>query len=123
VAHRGYVSRSEAIRDLIREELIDHEWSHQEQGTDEKVAVASLVHDPSSSSARKVTQLQRENHTSVVSTVRVHLDEHNCLDVLILRGRARDIIALGEKLASIKGVKHGKVLPVCRARTQILLRR
>jgi CopG family transcriptional regulator, nickel-responsive regulator len=70
-----------------------------------------MVLDLSSSSARKVTQIQRENHTSVVSTVRVHLDEHNCLEVLILRGPARDITALGEGLVSTKGVKHGKVLP------------
>jgi CopG family transcriptional regulator, nickel-responsive regulator len=70
-----------------------------------------------SSSAKKVTQIQRENHTSVVSTVRVHLDEHNCLEVLILRGSARDIIGLGEKLVSTKGVKHGKVLPATAAET------
>jgi CopG family transcriptional regulator, nickel-responsive regulator len=110
-AQRGYGSRSEAMRDLIREQLLNHEWSLQERGTDEKVAVVSLVHDLSSSSARKVTQIQRENHTSVVSSVRVHLDEHNCLEVLILRGPACDIIALGDKLVSTKGGKHGKVLP------------
>lgn len=110
-ARRGYDSRSEAMRDLIREQLLNEQWSRQERGIGDQVAVVSLVHDLASSSAGKVTQIQRENHKSIVSAVRVHIDEHNCLEVLILRGGASDIIALGERLVSIKGVKHGKVQP------------
>jgi len=110
-ARRGYTNRSEALRDLIREYLLNDQGSCQAQGTAEQVAVVSMVRDTASRSAGKVAQLQRENHKSIVSTVRVPIDEQHRLEVMILRGEACEIVALGEKLVSIKGIKHGKVLP------------
>jgi len=93
------------------------EWAHQEKDTAEKVVVVSLVYDHDSSGlAQKLTHVQHEHHKAVVSSLHVHLDAHNCLEVLILRGRARESIAMGESLVSTKGVKYGKVMPATTGR-------
>jgi CopG family transcriptional regulator, nickel-responsive regulator len=114
---RGYSNRSEAIRDLIRDQLVQDEWSQQEKDSTDKVAVVSLVYDHDSASlAQKLTHIQHENHQAVVSSLHVHLDHHNCLEVLILRGPADQIMAMGESLISTKGVKYGKVVPATTGR-------
>ncbi len=110
-AEKGYVNRSEAIRDLIRDALVQREWS-ESRGPEERVAVVTLVYDHDSSSlAHKLAHIQHENHRAVVSALHVHMDAHNCLEVLVLRGRSRDVIAMGEGLVSTRGVKYGKVVP------------
>ena len=74
--------------------------------------MATLVYDHDSASlAQKLAHIQHENHKAVVSALHVHMDEHNCLEVLVLRGRARDVVRMGEGLVSTKGVKYGKVVP------------
>jgi CopG family nickel-responsive transcriptional regulator len=114
---RGYANRSEAVRDLIRDQLVQDEWSQQAQDSADKVAVVSLVYDHDSASlAQKLTHIQHENHNAVVSSLHVHLDHHNCLEVLILRGPAAEIMAMGESLVSTKGVKYGKVVPATTGR-------
>jgi CopG family nickel-responsive transcriptional regulator len=111
IAGKGYVNRSEAIRDLIRDALVQREWS-ESSGREERVAVVTLVYDHDSASlAQKLAHIQHENHRAVVSALHVHMDEHNCLEVLVLRGRARDVISMGEGLVSTKGVKYGKLVP------------
>ncbi len=111
IAQKGYVNRSEAIRDLIRDALVQRSWSESD-GREERVAVVTLVYDHDSSSlAQKLAHLQHENHKAVVSALHVHMDEHNCLEVLVLRGRAREVVTMGEGLVSTKGVKYGKLVP------------
>jgi CopG family nickel-responsive transcriptional regulator len=111
IEQKGYVNRSEAIRDLIREALVQREWSEADGG-EERVAVATLVYDHDASSlAQKLAHIQHENHRAVVSALHVHMDEHNCLEVLVLRGKARDVLRMGEGLVATKGVKFGKVVP------------
>ena len=111
IEQKGYATRSEAIRDLIRDALVQREWA-EAAGAEERVAVATLVYDHDSSSlAQKLAHIQHENHKAVVSALHVHMDEHNCLEVLVLRGRARDVVRMGEGLVSTKGVKFGKLVP------------
>jgi len=111
IAEKGYVNRSEAVRDLIRDALVQREWSAAE-AREERVAVVTLVYDHDSSSlSQKLAHIQHENHKAVVSALHVHMDEHNCLEVLVLRGRARSVVAMGEGLISTKGVKFGKLVP------------
>jgi CopG family nickel-responsive transcriptional regulator len=111
IEQKGYATRSEAIRDLIRDALVQRQWS-EAQSRAEQVAVVTLVYDHDSSSlAQKLAHIQHENHKAVVSALHVHMDEHNCLEVLVLRGRAREVLRMGEGLISTKGVKHGKVVP------------
>ena len=111
IAEKGYVNRSEAIRDLIRDSLVQREWA-EAGGRDEKVAVVTLVYDHDASSlAQKLAHIQHENHRAVVSALHVHMDEHNCLEVLVLRGGAREVLRMGEGLVATKGVKYGKLVP------------
>jgi CopG family nickel-responsive transcriptional regulator len=111
IAERGYENRSEAIRDLIRDALVQREWERA-SGEEERVAVVTLVYDHDSSSlAQKLAHIQHHNHKAVVSALHVHMDEHNCLEVLVLRGRARDVVKMGGELASTRGVKYGKFVP------------
>jgi CopG family transcriptional regulator, nickel-responsive regulator len=117
ITGKGYVNRSEAVRDLIRDALVQREWS-ESTGREEKVAVVTLVYDHDSSSlAQKLAHIQHENHRAVVSALHVHLDPHNCLEVLVLRGRAREIVAMGDSLVSTKGVRYGKVVPATTGET------
>ena len=111
IEEKGYVNRSEAIRDLIRDALVQREWSESE-AREERVAVVTLVYDHDSTSlAHKLAHVQHENHRAVVSALHVHMDAHNCLEVLVLRGRGRDVLAMAEGLISTKGVKFGKIVP------------
>ena len=111
IAEKGYVNRSEAIRDLIRDALVQRSWSESDR-REERVAVVTLVYDHDSSSlAQKLAHIQHENHKAVVSALHVHMDEHNCLEVLVLRGSAKDVVRMGEGLVSTKGVKFGKLVP------------
>jgi CopG family transcriptional regulator, nickel-responsive regulator len=111
IEDKGYVNRSEAIRDLIRDSLVQREWS-ESNGREERVAVVTLVYDHDSSNlSQKLAHIQHENHKAVVSALHVHMDAHNCLEVLVLRDSARNVVKMGEGLVSTKGVKYGKVVP------------
>ena len=111
IEQKGYVNRSEAIRDLIRDALVQRAWSESD-AREERVAVVALVYDHDSTSlAHKLAHVQHENHKAVVSALHVHMDAHNCLEVLVLRGRGRDVLAMGEGLISTKGVKFGRIVP------------
>jgi CopG family nickel-responsive transcriptional regulator len=116
IERKGYVNRSEAVRDLIREQLVQGEWS--ESGGGEKVAVVAIVYDHDATGlARKLAHIQHENHRAVVSALHVHMDAHNCLEVLVLRGRASEIVQMAEGLVSTRGVRYGKVVPATTGET------
>jgi CopG family nickel-responsive transcriptional regulator len=117
IADKGYVNRSEAIRDLIRDALVQREWS-EAGGREERVAVVTLVYDHDSSSlAQKLAHIQHRNHKAVVSALHVHMDAHNCLEVLVLRGRAQEVLAMAEGLVSTRGVKFGRLVPATTGQT------
>ena len=104
-AVKGYSNRSEAIRDLIRKALVAEEW-HQAAG--QGAGTLTLVYDHHKNDlARRLTQMQHDEHDIIIATLHVHLDHHNCLEVLILKGEAARVRALADKLISCKGVKHG----------------
>lgn len=110
IEERGYNNRSEAVRDLIREELVKKEW---EEDADEgpKVAVAMLVFDHDARElGQKLTRTQHADHNLIVSSMHVHMDPHNCLEVIVLKGPGRDIIRVGNSLISNRGVKLGRLL-------------
>ncbi len=107
ILEKGYTNRSEAIRDLIRDRLVEDQWS--ELGH-EVVGTATVVYNHEQSDlAQKLTEIQHRQHNLIVSAVHVHLDEHNCLEVLIMRGAADVVKKVGELLISTRGVKHGKI--------------
>ena len=109
IGRQGYTNRSEAIRDLIREKLVQQEWSRSEKKT---MGVVSIVYDHHTLElSQKLAELQHDHYASVVASMHVHLDHDNCLEVLILRGKVSEIEALGNSLISTRGVKHGKLVP------------
>jgi CopG family nickel-responsive transcriptional regulator len=104
-AEKGYVNRSEAIRDLIRNALVEEEWT---DGEVDAVGTVTLVYDHHSTDlADKLTEHQHGHHESIVSTLHIHLDTHHCLEVVVLRGEAAVIKRLADGLIGTKGVKHG----------------
>lgn len=104
---KSYQTRSEAIRDLIRNMLVEKEWDD----TDGEMAgTLSLVYDHHQSGlSQRLTELQHDSHHLIMSTLHVHLDHDNCLEVMVLKGNGKDIKELAQRLISTKGVKHGKL--------------
>lgn len=104
---RCYQTRSEAIRDLIRGTLVQKEW---EDLNREMVGTLTLVYDHHQSDlAQKMAEIQHSSLDVIVTALHIHLDHHNCLEVLVLRGPGQDVKNTAEKLISTKGVKHGKL--------------
>jgi CopG family nickel-responsive transcriptional regulator len=107
ISQRGYPSRSEAFRDLIREAL--SEESIQQPGAP-VLGTLTLIYDHHQRLlGEKLAEIQHEHHESIVSTLHVHLDHDNCLEVLVLRGLAGDVKRLADRLVAAKGVKQGRL--------------
>ena len=105
IARKGYTNRSEAIRDLIRESLVREQW---ELGSDEVVGTLTLVYNHEVRDLTdKLTDLQHAHYKAIVSALHVHLDPHHCLEVLILRGKAKELKSIADRLIGTRGVRHG----------------
>jgi CopG family transcriptional regulator, nickel-responsive regulator len=107
IVRRGYGNRSEAIRDLIRESLVT-------EAVDENktvVATLSLVYDHHLPNlGQKLTEMQHHAHGAVLAATHVHLDEVNCLEVIIMKGNSKEIRHLADHMLSLRGVKNGKLV-------------
>ena len=108
IDEKGYSNRSEAIRDLIRNALVEEEWVRGNQNT---VGTVSLVYDHHTRDlSDKLTEHQHSHHIEIISALHVHLDAHHCLEVVVIKGKAKKIKKLAEELIGTKGVKHGKLM-------------
>jgi len=109
VARRGSgANRSEAIRDLVRDALVDAEW---EDAEGEIVGTITMVFDHHASElSDKLDSLQHAHHERIVSSMHVHLDAHNCLEVIVVRGTSTQVRGIADALLGTKGVKHGKLV-------------
>jgi len=104
---KGYSNRSEAIRDLFRNALVEEKWA---RANEETVGTVSLDYDHHTRDlSDKLTEHQHSHPKEIVSALHVHLDAHHCLEVVI-RGKAKKIKRLAEELIGTKGVKHGKLM-------------
>lgn len=104
---KGYSNRSEAIRDLIRDRLVEDEW---EAGSQETVGTITIVYNHHTRELEHaLTEMQHQAFHQIISALHVHLDAHNCLEVLVLKGKGRDIRRISDRLIGTKGVKHGKL--------------
>ncbi len=107
VAKRKFPSRSHAIAEMAREQLVDHA---QELGTRSMAGTITLVYDYQKPNLqRQLADIQHRNFLMVVATMHVHLENHHSLEVLLVQGPARDLRLLADTLASCKGVKHAKL--------------
>ena len=109
VARRGTATnRSEAVRDLVRDALVEEQWAAPDE---EIVGSITMVFDHHANDLTdKLDAVQHAHFDKVVSSMHVHLDAHNCLEVIAVRGAATDIRAIAETLLGTKGVKHGKLV-------------
>jgi CopG family nickel-responsive transcriptional regulator len=109
VARRGSaINRSEAVRDLVRDALVDAEW---EDSDEEIVGTITMVFDHHASDlSDKLDSLQHAHFERIVSSMHVHLDAHNCLEVIVVRGTSEQVRAIADGLLGTKGVKHGKLV-------------
>jgi CopG family nickel-responsive transcriptional regulator len=104
---KGYATRSEAIRDLIRDRLIAEEV---EEAKGEQVAVVTLVYDHHARElAARLIDKQHHHHELVVSSLHIHLGQRHCLEVSVLRGPVKAVRHLGDELLATKGVLHGEL--------------
>ena len=109
ITDKGYGNRSEAIRDLIRNALIEQQVNHDDDRA--TVVTVTLVYDHHTRDlSEKLTEHQHAHHDAIVSTLHVHLDAHHCLEVIVVRGTAAQVRRLADELIGTRGVKHGKLV-------------
>jgi CopG family nickel-responsive transcriptional regulator len=107
IAAQGYKSRSEAIRDLVRQRLSSERLSNPRTSA---VAAVFLVYDHHATMVpQKLIDLQHSHILQAISSLHVHLDRHECLEVIVLRGRVGQINKVAESILSMKGVKLGRI--------------
>jgi CopG family nickel-responsive transcriptional regulator len=111
ITKQGYKIRSEAIRDLVRKELSDDQI---ENPMAQAVAAVFIVYDHHSTKLSDSLVDLQHSHTldrsmQVISSLHIHLDEHDCLEIIVLRGLAGEIKKIGENIISMRGVKLGKI--------------
>lgn len=108
IKEKGYANRSEAIRDLIRDFLVSDEWK---KSREEGIGSLTIVYGHDVRGVQdKLTDLQHRHHSKVISSMHVHLDEHNCMEILVIKGRMDEIKGITNGIISSKGVKHGKLV-------------
>ena len=103
IAEKNYTNRSEAFRDLIRQELVKKEW---EEGEDVAGTITIIYDHHQRELATKLMDIQHDQGKSIISTQHIHLDHHNCMEIIAVRGSAKEVQKLSDMLKSVKGVKH-----------------
>ena len=106
ISSKGYRNRSEAIRDLVRDYLVENEWK---QDVETMGAVTIVYNHHKRELSESLIALQHDHHSSIISSTHIHIDEHNCMEVVIVKGKGSIVREIADKLISTKGVKHGKL--------------
>jgi CopG family nickel-responsive transcriptional regulator len=108
IGERGYTNRSEAFRDLIRDQLVTKQTTAPNATV---VGTVTLIYDHHASGiSEKLTELQHAHHELVVSTSHAHLDHDACLEVLIVHGKSAEVSQFADRLIGLKGVQHGRLV-------------
>ncbi|WP_104577964.1 nickel-responsive transcriptional regulator NikR [Helicobacter felis] len=114
IIKNGYSSRSELVRDMIREKLVEDNWSNDENfGTTKEgltVAVLVIIYDHHQRELnQRIIDIQHESHITIMCTTHVHLDSNNCLETIIINGKPSEIMRLHLEIGGLKGVKFSKL--------------
>lgn len=106
LAKTGYQNRSEFIRDLIRARLVEEEW----KADQEALGTITLIFDHETRNlSGKLTRVQHDHHDQVLATTHIHLDHHTCAEMIMVRGSAKSIEAMADRLRQEKGVYHASL--------------
>lgn len=104
----GYTNRSEAIRDLVRKNLIKEENKNPNA---ESIGTLTMIYDHHTGNlTNKLLDLQHDHTKEILSTTHIHIDHNNCLEVLVLKGKTGKIQKLADNIKSLKGIKHGELV-------------
>jgi len=107
IGSQGYASRSEFTRDLIREKIVQDSWKN---GDDELIGVLTLIYTHRQNDLIvKMMGIEHDTNVDIVCTTHIHVNRDNCLETLVLRGKARNIENLADKIGGLKGVKFSKL--------------
>lgn len=107
VIDKGYASRSEFIRDLIREKIVEEKW---EKDSEAVVGVLTLIYDHHQGDLlNRMVQIQHNHHIHILCNTHVHVDHHNCIETIIIRGRAREIEKIAIEIGGLRGVNFAKL--------------
>ena len=108
IQQRGYSSRSEGVRDAIRNYIVNFEWMNDIDG--ERVGVITIVYDHSPKGLEdNLTEIQHDFGSTIKSSLHVHLSQNTCLEVVVLRGNGEDVRKTAERMMALKGAKHVKL--------------
>lgn len=107
ISRKGYTNRSEALRDLVRDHLVEEEWKVEKK---EMIGTITIVYNHHTRGiSDTLIDLQHYFHNLIISTMHLHMDEDNCLEILVVKGMVDKIKTVADKLISTRGVKHGKL--------------
>ena len=108
IKKEGYENRSEAIRDLIRRNLIDEKSKNPDENV---IGTLTMIYDHHTGNlTNKLLGLQHNHHSEILSTTHIHVDHHNCLEVLVLKGKSGRVQKLANSIKALKGIKHGELV-------------
>ena len=107
IKKKGYTSRSEAIRDILRKNIVQEDTSDPDS---EAIGTLTMIYDHHEGTlTNKLLDLQHDHHNEILSTTHIHIDHHNCLEVLVLKGKTGEIQKLADNIKALKGIKHGEL--------------
>ncbi|WP_457678492.1 nickel-responsive transcriptional regulator NikR [Thermovibrio sp.] len=107
IREKGYANRSEAVRDLIRGALIEENLKEDNFA----FGTITLVYDHHQKElSEKITDIEHGYLDNIISTMHIHVDRHHCLEVIAVKGKVKEIKELANRLLTLKGVKHGKLV-------------
>ncbi len=108
IKNKGYTNRSEAIRDLVRKSLLE---AVVEADKGKVIGTLTIIYDHDVGDVtNRLLHLQHHHHTEISSTMHIHVDEHKCIEVLVVHGSAKNVRKLADNIRAIKGVEHGELV-------------
>ena len=108
IKKRGYTNRSEAIRDLIRKEIIE---SGIKEDKSEVIGTLTIIYDHEIGNVTdKLLHLQHHHHNEITFTTHIHVDDRTCLEIVVIRGQSSRVKKFAENIKALKGVKHGQLV-------------
>jgi len=108
IKKKGYSNRSEAIRDIIRKSIVKEDTISPDL---DAIGTLTMIYDHHEGAlTNKLLDLQHQHHNEILSTTHIHIDHHNCLEVLVLKGKTGEIKKLADNIRALKGIKHGELV-------------
>lgn len=108
IRRKGYTNRSEAIRDLVRKSIVESDVKDDKR---EMIGTITIIYDHDVGDVtNRLLHLQHHHHSEISSTTHIHIDEHQCLEVLVVKGKAKVVRELADNIKAVKGVKHGELV-------------